>query len=51
VYRVSVGKPGRKGQLGRSRHGCGDDVIIDTREVVWDKWQAVVNMVMKHWFV
>ena len=26
-----------------------DDIIMDIREVQWDKWQAVVNMIMKHW--
>ena len=45
---VLVGKPGRKGPLGRPRHRWKDDIIMDIREVGWDKWQAVVNMVVNH---
>ena len=48
VYRVLVGKPGRKGTLGRSRHGWEDGIIMDIREVGWDKWRAVVDVVMNH---
>ena len=36
VYRVLVGKPARKGPLGRPRHGWEDDIIMDLREVGWD---------------
>jgi hypothetical protein len=39
---------GRKRPLGRPRHGW-ENIIMDIREVRWDKWQAVVNMVMNHW--
>jgi hypothetical protein len=45
---TGFGKPGRKGPLGRPRHGWEDYFIMDRRGVVWDKLQAVVNMVMKH---
>jgi hypothetical protein len=48
VHRVLVGKCGRKGPLGRPRHGWEDDIIMDIREVGWDKWQTVVSMVMNH---
>jgi hypothetical protein len=49
LYRVLVGKPVRKRPLGRARNGWEDDIIMDLREVGWDKWQAVVNTVMNHW--
>jgi len=61
VYRVLVGKPGRKRLLGRPRHrwednikvnlqevGCGDIDWIDLAQDT-DRWQAIVNAVMKLW--
>jgi hypothetical protein len=60
VYMVLVGKPGGKRPLVRSR--CRqDDIKMDLQEVgMWgmdwielaqdrDRWQALVNVVMKLW--
>jgi hypothetical protein len=61
VYRVLVGKPEVKKQLGRPRLRWEDNVKINLQEVgcgVMDwvdlaqdqgKWQALVNMVMNLW--
>jgi hypothetical protein len=35
VYRVSVGKPGRKIPLGRPRRRWGDGIRMDLREIGW----------------
>jgi hypothetical protein len=54
VYRILVGKPERKGSLGRPRHGWKDNIKIDLQEAEckgmdWvavaqdrDRWWAVV---------
>jgi hypothetical protein len=61
VYKVLVGKPEGKRQLGRLRHRWEDGIRMDLRETGWrsvewiqlaqdmDRWQAVVNMVMNLW--
>jgi len=58
VYRVLVGKPEGKGQLGRPRHRWEDNIKMDLREVLcggvdWielaqdrDRWRALVSAVM-----
>ena len=58
VYRVLVGKPGGKKQLGRPRRRWDDNIKMDLQEVRcggmdWidlaqerDRWRAVVNAVM-----
>jgi len=58
VYRVLVGKPEGKKQLGRFRHRWEDNINIDLQEVGcrgmdWielaedsDRWWALVNAVM-----
>jgi hypothetical protein len=58
VYKVLVGKPEGKRQLGRPRRRWGDGIRMDLREiglggVDWirlsqerDRWRAVVNAVM-----
>jgi hypothetical protein len=59
VYRVLVGKPEGKKQLGRPRHRSNDNIKMCLREVGcedmdWidlaqnrDGWRALVNAVMK----
>jgi hypothetical protein len=61
AYRVLVGKPEGKRQLGRSRHRCDDNIQMDLRETGWggvdwihlaqgrDQWRAFVNTVMNLW--
>jgi hypothetical protein len=58
AYRVFVGKPERKGLLGRPRCRWVDNIKIDLREREWDgmnwidlaqdrdQWRALVNAVM-----
>jgi hypothetical protein len=59
VYRVLVGKPEAKGQLGRPRRRWEYGIKMDLREIGWfgvvewihlaqdrDSWWAVVNAVM-----
>jgi len=58
VYRVLVGKPERKRQLGRPRRGWEDNIKMDFRKwdvwgVDWielaadrDRWRTLVNAVM-----
>jgi hypothetical protein len=59
AYRILVGKPERKGQLGRPRHRWEDNIRMDLKEVGWgggmdwnglaqdkDRWGALVNAVM-----
>jgi hypothetical protein len=58
TYRVSVGKPEGKRQLGRPRRRRVDIIKIDLREtgcvyMVWinlakDQWKALENTVMNH---
>jgi hypothetical protein len=57
-YRIFVGKPEGKRQLGRPRYRQVDNIKIDLREIGWDgmdwidltqdrdQWRALVNMVM-----
>jgi hypothetical protein len=58
VYRVLMGKPEGKRQLGRPRRRWEDGIGMDLREIGWgsvdwiqlaqdsDRWRAVVNTVM-----
>jgi hypothetical protein len=58
VYRVLVGKPGRKRPLGRPRHRWKDNIRMDLQEVRWggmdwidpaqdrERWRDLMNMVM-----
>jgi hypothetical protein len=58
VYRVLVGKPGRRRLLERPRCRCEDGIIVDLREIGWggvewihmaqdrDHWWDVGNAVM-----
>ena len=58
VYRVLVGKPERKGPLGKPRRRWEDNIKVDLQEVGcggvdWielaqdrDRWRALVNAVM-----
>jgi hypothetical protein len=59
VYRVLVGKPEGKRQLGRPTRRWEEGIRMDLREIGWgsvewiqlaqdrDRWQALVNTVMK----
>jgi hypothetical protein len=61
VYRVLVGKPEGKKPFARYRHRWEDNIEMDFKEIEWEgmdwinlaqdrnKWQALVNMVMKVW--
>ena len=60
VYRVLVGKPGGKRPLGRPMHRWEDNIKdlqgVGCGGIDWiklsqdrDRWQALVNAVMKHW--
>jgi len=61
VYRVLVGKPKGKRQLGRPRRSWEDTIKMDLQEVGcggmdWievaqdrERWRALVNAVMNHW--
>jgi hypothetical protein len=58
AYRILVGKPEGRRQLGRPRCRWKDNIRMDLREIGWggmdwidlaqdrDKWQTFVNMVM-----
>jgi hypothetical protein len=58
-YRILVGKPEGKRQLGRPRRRWVDDIKMDLREIGWDgmdlidlaedrdQWRALVNTVMQ----
>jgi hypothetical protein len=57
AYRILVGRPEGRRQLGRPRHRWEDNIKIDLPEVGWgmdwielaqdrDRWRAVVNAVM-----
>jgi hypothetical protein len=58
AYRILVGKPEGKRQLGRPRRRWVDNIKMDLREVEWDgrdwidlaqdrdRWRALVNAVM-----
>ena len=58
VYRVLVGKPEEKRQLGRRRRRWVDNIRMDLQEVGWgymdwiglaqdrDRWQTLVSAVM-----
>jgi hypothetical protein len=57
AYRIVVGKPEGKRQLGRPRRRCVDNIKMDFREIGWDgmdwvklapnrdQWRALVNTV------
>jgi hypothetical protein len=59
VYRVLVGKPEGKTQLGRPRHTWEDNNEVDLREIRWcctewinlfqdgDQWRALANKTLK----
>jgi hypothetical protein len=61
AYRFLVGKPKGRRSLGRPRHRQENNIKIDLREVGWwgtdcvdlvkdwDRWQALVNVVMNLW--
>jgi len=61
IYRVLVGKPGRKRPAGRPRHRWDDNIMMDLQEVKcghmdWiklahdrDRWWALVHVVMNRW--
>jgi hypothetical protein len=58
AYRILVGKPEGKRQLGRPRRRLVDNIKMDLREIGWDgmdwinlvqdrdQWRALVNTVM-----
>jgi hypothetical protein len=58
AYRILVGKPEGKTQLGRQRRRWVDNIKMDLREIEWDggdwielaqdrdQWSALVNTVM-----
>jgi hypothetical protein len=58
AYRILVGKPEGKRQLGRPRRRWEDNIRMDLREIGWsgmdwinvaqdrDQWRALVNTVM-----
>jgi hypothetical protein len=54
AYRILVGKPNGKRQLGRPRRRWMDNIKIDLSEIGWDgmdwidlaQWKALVNTVM-----
>jgi hypothetical protein len=59
VYKVLVGNPEGKSQLGRPRRRWEDEIRMDLEEIGWgvewiqlfqdrDRWRAVVNAVMNH---
>jgi hypothetical protein len=62
VFKILVGKPEVKRQLGRPRRNWEDNIIVDHREMGWegmdwinmdqdrDQWRAVVNTVMNFRF-
>jgi hypothetical protein len=59
AYRILVGKPEGKRQLGRPRRRWADSIKMDLREIRWDgmdwiglaqdgdQWWALVNTIMK----
>jgi hypothetical protein len=58
AYRILVGKPEGKRQLGRRRRRWADNIKMDLRDIGWDgmgwidvaqdrdQWRALVNTVM-----
>jgi hypothetical protein len=60
AYRILVGKPEVKRQLGRPRRRWVDNIKMDLREIGWDgvdwidmaqdmdKWRTLVNMLLNH---
>jgi hypothetical protein len=58
AYRILVGKPERKRQMGRPRRRWVENIKMDLREIGWDgmdlidlaqdrnQWMALVNIVM-----
>ena len=63
AYRILVGKPEGKRQLGRPRHRLEDNIKMELQEVGlegfmdWidlaeerDRWRALVNAVINLWF-
>jgi hypothetical protein len=61
AYRILVGRPEGRRQLGRPRHRWEDNIKMDLQEVGWvgmdwidmaqdrDRWRAVVSAVMNLW--
>jgi hypothetical protein len=47
-YRLLVGKPQGKRQLGRPRRRWVDNIRMELGETDRDKWQALVNAIMNH---
>ena len=41
AYRVLVGRPEGKRQLGRPRHRCEDNIKMDLREVGWGGMEQI----------
>jgi hypothetical protein len=36
AYRILVGEPEQKRPHGRHRHGRGDNIKMDLREIIWE---------------
>jgi hypothetical protein len=61
AYRILVGKPEGKRQLGRPRRRWDNNIKMELREIGWggmdwidlaqdrDQWRALVNTVMNLW--
>jgi len=43
VYWVLVGKPEKKGPLGRPRRRCENNIKMDLQEVEWWKWTGLIE--------
>jgi len=44
TYRVSVGKPERKGQLRRPRHRWEEHYKMDLQEIGWEAWTRLLRL-------
>jgi len=42
AYRVLVGKPNGKRQLGRTRHRWEDNIKMDLQEMGWGAWTGLM---------